>query len=182
MSLISTTTPASIHTTTKQPTKSILKQTNSNTTTSWFSKFNNNNDSKTTNANTTPTTPPISPRINSLFNSFRKQPAQQQQRLLQQKQSVDDLSILSELGPKELKRVRFPVNDMTKEYLFKREDLVTEKKNQVEIEPINIQTTGQLLTLYELLCKKKQEKTIDLVVSALIVGLSICVHFCDKND
>jgi hypothetical protein len=173
MSLISTTTTTTNNN--KQPTKSILKQANSNSNTSWFSKFNNiDSNNTTTNTNSGNTTPPISPRINSLFNSFRKQPQQQQQpaQQLQQKQSIDDFTIISQLGPKELKRVRFPVNDMTREYLFMREDLVTEKKKQVDIEPINIQTSGQLLSLYELLCRKKQEPTIDLLVSTLIVNIA----------
>jgi hypothetical protein len=152
----------------KQPTKSILKQTNLTTNTSWFSKFNNNNNSNE------PTTPPISPRINNLFSSFRKQPSQpqqQQQPTLQSKPSDDNLLILSELAPKELKRVRFPITDMTQEYLFMREDIITEKntKKQVVIEPIHIQTSAQLLSLYELVCRNKQQPTIDLVVSTLIV-------------
>jgi hypothetical protein len=147
----------------KPPPKSILKQVNTNTAnTSWFSKFNSD----------TNTTPPISPRINNLFSSFRKQqpppslpPPQQQQ----QSDISNNEEIAAELAPKELKRVRFPVVDKTTEYQFKRDDLVEEKK-EITAEPMNIQTCSQLLSVYETVCRKKQEPTIDLLVLTLAVN------------
>lgn len=136
-------------------TKSILKQNIPISNNSWFSKFENN-----ANANTNP---PNSPRINNLFNGFRKQP-----------QSENEQPIVNtELDAKELKRVRFPVTALTKEYLFMKEDPITEKKTPLAIEPINIQTLAQLLSLYELVCRNKQVQTIDLLVSTLVVNISI---------
>lgn len=155
----------------KPPPKSILKQVNTttSTTTSWFSKLNGGESI---------TAPPISPKINSFFSSFRKQqqpPSSPQAPTVPQlpprggklpsaDSDKDELAV--ELTPKEIRRVRFPVNDLTKEYQFKRDDLVQEKK-EVAAEPINIQTCSQLLSVYETLCRKKQEKTIDLLVLTL---------------
>lgn len=157
----------------KPPPKSILKQVNTttSTTTSWFSKLNSGDSI---------TAPPISPKINSFFSSFRKQqqpPSSPQAptapqlpprggKLPSADSDKDELAV--ELTPKEIRRVRFPVNDLTKEYQFKRDDLVQEKK-EVAAEPINIQTCSQLLSVYETLCRKKQEKTIDLLVLTLTV-------------
>jgi hypothetical protein len=135
----------------KQPTKSILKQNNSSTNNSWFSKFETNT--------TINTTPPISPRINNLFNGFRKQPQSEN----------EQATVSTELDAKELKRVRFPVTALTKEYLFMKEDPIIERKSPLAIEPINIQTLAQLLSLYELVCRNKQVQTIDLLVSTLVV-------------
>lgn len=159
----------------KPPPKSILKQvnTNTNTTASWFSKLNGGDSI---------TSPPISPKINSFFSSFRKQqqpPSSPQAPTSPpqlpprggKSQSADNNNndeLATELTPKEIRRVRFPVNDLTKEYQFKRNDLVEEKK-EVATEPINIQTCSQLLSVYETLCRKKQEKTIDLLVLTLTV-------------
>jgi hypothetical protein len=160
----------------KQPTKSILKQNhtiNSNTT-SWFSKFNNTattieNTATTTATAATVATSPL-PRINSLFGSFRKQ---QHQPLVDLSQhsitSQEDIAVIAELVPKEIRRVRFPVTDMTTEFLFKKEDLITDRKKQSVMEPISIQTSAQFLSLYESVCQKKQEPTIDLFISVLIV-------------
>lgn len=134
----------------KQPTKSILKQVNTqqvNNTSSWFTTQQ--------------------PRINNLFGSFRKNQEQQQQQT--QAQSQDETNTLNaELEPREIRRVRFPVTEMTVEYLFTKEELVTERKKQLPIEPMSIQTSSQLLSLYELVCRNKQEPTIDLLISTLI--------------
>lgn len=134
----------------KQPTKSILKQVNTqpvNNTSSWFTTQQ--------------------PRINNLFGSFRKNQEQQQQQT--QAQSQDEINTLNaELEPREIRRVRFPVTEMTVEYLFTKEELVTERKKQLPIEPMSIQTSSQLLSLYELVCRNKQEPTIDLLISTLI--------------
>ncbi|KAG2229426.1 hypothetical protein INT48_004937 [Thamnidium elegans] len=133
-----------------KPTKSILKQINSPGNTSWFSKFNepsNNNN----NTNTSP------PRINNLFNGFRKPQVDH-----------EEVTMATDLNPKELKRVRFPVSGIKKEFLFLKDDPIVETKKQIEIEPINIQTLAQLLSLYELVCRNKQAQTIDLLVSAMI--------------
>ncbi|GAN08442.1 hypothetical protein MAM1_0205d07954 [Mucor ambiguus] len=140
----------------KHPTKSILKQVHtqpaSNPATSWFTTQQ--------------------PRINSLFGSFRKN--QQQETLQQQQQQQGQThltemnAINAELQPRHIRRVRFPVAHMTSEYIFTKEDLITERKKQLPIEPMNIQTSSQLLSLYEFVCRNKQEPTIDLFVSALI--------------
>lgn len=136
----------------KQPTKSILKQVNTqpvNNTSSWFTTQQ--------------------PRINNLFGSFRKNQEQQQQQQQTQAQSQDETNTLNaELEPREIRRVRFPVTEMTVEYLFTKEELVTERKKQLPIEPMSIQTSSQLLSLYELVCRNKQEPTIDLLISTLI--------------
>lgn len=138
----------------KPPPRSILKRVNTNTNTSWFSKFNSD----------TTTSPP---RINNLFSSFRKQPPPS----LPPQQQVDNTheDIVTELAPRELKRVRFPIIDRTTEYQFKKGDLVEEKK-EITIEPINIQTCSQLLSVYETVCRKKQQPTIDLLVLTLAVS------------
>lgn len=136
-------------------TKSILKRSNSTSNNSWFSKLETN-----TNANTNS---PNSPRINNLFNGFRKQSQSEN----------EQPNVNSELDAKELRRVRFPVASITKEYLFMKDDPISERKSPVAIEPINIQTLTQLLSLYELLCRNKQVQTIDLLVSTLIVNTVI---------
>ncbi|RCH90169.1 hypothetical protein CU097_010450 [Rhizopus azygosporus] len=75
--------------------------------------------------------------------------------------------IINELSPKELRRVRFPVKtDLVTEYILIKEQDTLEK---VVIEPVNVQTSLQLLSLYELICKNKQEPTIDSFVSTLIM-------------
>ncbi|KAG1106640.1 hypothetical protein G6F42_016673 [Rhizopus arrhizus] len=130
----------------KQPTKSILKQAHTqsaNNAASWFTTQQ--------------------PRINSLFGGFRK--SQQQQ---EQTHSNEIGTVSAELEPRHIRRVRFPVSQMTSEYIFTKEDLVTERKKQLPIEPMNIQTSSQLLSLYEFVCRNKQEPTIDLLVSTLI--------------
>lgn len=130
----------------KQPTKSILKQAHTqpaNNAASWFTTQQ--------------------PRINSLFGGFRKNQQQQEQT------HSDEIGTVSaELEPRHIRRVRFPVSQMTSEYVFTKEDLITERKKQLPIEPMNIQTSSQLLSLYEFVCKNKQEPTIDLLVSTLI--------------
>ena len=135
----------------KQPTKSILKQVNTqpaNNTSSWFTTQQ--------------------PRINNLFGSFRKNQEQQQQQQTQAQIQDETNTLNAELEPREIRRVRFPVTEMTIEYLFTKEDLVTERKKQLPIEPMSIQTSSQLLSLYELVCRNKQEPTIDLLISTLI--------------
>jgi hypothetical protein len=135
----------------KQPTKSILKQVNTqpaNNTSSWFTTQQ--------------------PRINNLFGSFRKNQEQQQQQQTQAQIQDETNALNAELEPREIRRVRFPVTEMTIEYLFTKEDLVTERKKQLPIEPMSIQTSSQLLSLYELVCRNKQEPTIDLLISTLI--------------
>lgn len=144
-----------------KPTKSILKQINSPGNTSWFSKFNEPS-SNNNNTNTSP------PRINNLFSGFRKTQAQQSDH--------EEVTMATELNPKELKRVRFPVSGIKKEFLFLKDDPIVETKKQIEIEPINIQTLAQLLSLYELVCRNKQAQTIDLLVSTMIVSNSV-VYF-----
>lgn len=130
----------------KQPTKSILKQAHTqpaNNTASWFTTQQ--------------------PRINSLFGGFRKNQQQQEQT-----HSNEIGTVSAELEPRHIRRVRFPVSQMTSEYVFTKEDLITERKKQLPIEPMNIQTSSQLLSLYEFVCRNKQEPTIDLLVSTLI--------------
>ncbi|KAI7888801.1 uncharacterized protein EV154DRAFT_425064 [Mucor mucedo] len=131
-------------------TKSILKKKDSSSNNSWFSKLE-----PKANANVNS---PTSPRINNLFNGLRKQPQSES----------EQPNVNSELDAKELRRVRFPVASITKEYLFMKEDPITERKSPTAIEPINIQTLAQLLSLYELVCRNKQVQTIDLLVSTLI--------------
>ncbi|GAA5805982.1 hypothetical protein HPULCUR_011509 [Helicostylum pulchrum] len=137
-----------------KPTKSILKQINSPGSTSWFSKFNETSSNNNNNTNTSP------PRINNLFSGFRKTQVQQSDH--------EEVTMATELNPKELKRVRFPVSGIKKEFLFLKDDPIVETKKQIEIEPINIQTLAQLLSLYELVCRNKQAQTIDLLVSTMI--------------
>lgn len=134
----------------------LSSNTTSNTNTgnhSWFSKLNTMNDSSLNSPS-----PIISPRINNLFN-FKKQQTVQD----------DNKMINVELAPREIRRVRFPVADITTEYLFKKEDILLETKKQNKVEPSNIQTLGQLLSLYESNCRKRQEPTIDLFVATLTV-------------
>ncbi|KAI9470091.1 MAG: hypothetical protein EXX96DRAFT_391109 [Benjaminiella poitrasii] len=157
----STITATTAHT---APIKSILKQENSShssTPSSWFSKFNNSsNDSFTS-----------SPRINSLFGSFRNNSNRQQHNL-----TADDtntLAVTAELAPREIRRVRFPVADMTTEYVFSQEETIivdkeARQQQQATMEPINIRTSGQLLSLYETICRNEQKPTIDSFVSTLI--------------
>lgn len=157
----------------KQPTKSILKQNHgiNSSGASWFSKFNNNNNNTTVENSNTTTTAPL-PRINSLFGSFRKQqplPVESSQHF-QHNATQEDIALNAELVPKAIRRVRFPVTDMTTEFLFKKEDLITDRKKQTVIEPIHIQTSAQFLSLYESVCRKKQEPTLDVLVSVLIVN------------
>lgn len=135
----------------KQPTKGILRQVHtqpaSSAATSWFTTQQ--------------------PRINSLFGSFRKN--QQQESQQQQQEQTNVNAVNAELQPRHIRRVRFPVSHMTSEYVFTKEDLITERKKQLPtIEPMNIQTSSQLLSLYEFVCRNKQEPTIDLFVSTLI--------------
>ncbi|KAG1056976.1 hypothetical protein G6F43_001170 [Rhizopus delemar] len=75
--------------------------------------------------------------------------------------------IVNELSPKELRRVRFPVQtDLVTEYVLIKEEETLEK---VVTEPVHVKTSLQLLSLYELVCKNKQEPTIDAFVSTLIM-------------
>lgn len=138
-------------TATKQPTKGILRQVHtqpaSNAAASWFTTQQ--------------------PRINSLFGSFRKN-QQQEQEHQEQTHSNEMNAVNAELEPRHIRRVRFPVSHMTSEYVFTKEDLITERKKQQPTEPMNIQTSSQLLSLYEFVCRSKQEPTIDLLVSTLI--------------
>jgi hypothetical protein len=175
------------NTTLGQPTKSILKQNhtiNSNGT-SWFSKFNN-----TTIENTTPATAATAavatasplPRINSLFGSFRKQQQSSVDTSQHSATSQEDIAVIAELVPKEIRRVRFPVTDMTTEFLFKKEDLITDPKKPIVMEPVHIQTSAQFLSLYESVCRKKQEPTLDLFISTLIVNICSRKHFQQKTN
>ncbi|KAK4517589.1 uncharacterized protein ATC70_000929 [Mucor velutinosus] len=137
----------------KQPTKGILKQVHtqpaSNAAASWFTTQQ--------------------PRIHSLFGSFRKNQQQEQQQQYQEQTHSNEMNTVdAELEPRHIRRVRFPVSHMTSEYVFTKEDLITERKKQLPVEPMNIQTSSQLLSLYEYVCRNKQEPTIDLLVSTLI--------------
>ncbi|KAI8647681.1 hypothetical protein BD408DRAFT_334671 [Parasitella parasitica] len=136
----------------KQSTKSILKQAHTqpaNSAASWFTNQQ--------------------PRINNLFGSFRKNQYQQQEQQHTQAHTQNEINAVNaELTSREIRRVRFPVTEITSEYVFSKEALITERKKQLPAEPINIQTSNQLLSLYELVCRKKQEPTIDLLVSILI--------------
>ncbi|CEP06994.1 hypothetical protein [Parasitella parasitica] len=107
------------------------------------------------------------PRINNLFGNFRKNYDHQQQQTHAQAQNETN-TVSAELTTREIRRVRFPVTEITSEYVFSKEALITERKKQLSADPINIQTSSQLLSLYELVCRKKQEPTIDLLVSTLI--------------
>lgn len=123
----------------------------------WFSKLESSN----------------SPRINNLF-SFKKQAQQHPQQ--------EDNIFNVELTPREIRRVRFPVADMTTEYLFKKEDILIDSKKQNKLEPIHIQTSGQLLSLYESNCRNKQEPTIDLLITTLTVSMfPVVLHYSNKK-
>lgn len=170
----------------KQPTKSILKSMNTPSNTSWFSKFNepnqnnNNNNTTTTSTATTITAAAaaaIAPtRKNKLFNSFRNN-----NKPVIQQSDHEQITLATELTAKELKRVRFPVSGIKREFLFLKDDPIIETKKQLEIEPINIQTLSQLLSLYELVCRNKQAQTIDLLVTTLIVSLlRVYIYHCTK--
>lgn len=137
---------------------------NTNTTAnqSWFSKLNSMNESSN------PSTPIISPRINNLFNFKKQNPS------LSQEEQIFNV----ELTPREIRRVRFPVAEMTTEHLFKKDDILLETKKQDKLEPINIQTSGQLLSLYETNCRKKQEPTIDLFIATLTVNSKLKTRIC----
>ncbi|KAG1448379.1 hypothetical protein G6F56_008959 [Rhizopus delemar] len=82
-----------------------------------------------------------------------------------EQESNEDLA--NELSPKELRRVRFPVQtDLVTECILIKEEETLEK---IVSETIHVQTSLQLLSLYELVCKNKQEPTIDAFVSTLIM-------------
>lgn len=161
----------------KQPVKSILKHKSDdfvdienvnfhntlqkNAPQSWFSsKFTVLSNEMTAKSTTT--------RVNTFFGP-KKQNQQQKDNMI-------------ELGPRQIRRVRFPVTDMITEYLFTKEDIVISEKSKKKIvEPINIKTSAQLLSLYESVCRNKQEPTINLLVSTLIVIIYIShVNFVIK--
>ncbi|KAI7905585.1 uncharacterized protein BX663DRAFT_429195 [Cokeromyces recurvatus] len=137
--------------TNKYSPKSILKKGasshNHNTSNSWFSKFNNaSNDSS---------------RINSLFSGFRSSTS---------RLNGEDDNLSSELMPREIRRVRFPIHDMTTEYKFNQDETIDLNKSTLQqpTKPISIKTSSQLLSLYETICRNKQEPTIDSFVTTLI--------------
>ncbi|KAI8994629.1 hypothetical protein BDB01DRAFT_831593 [Pilobolus umbonatus] len=138
----------------RAPSKSILKSTAIAKNNSWFPKFNSISDVSN---------PGLQPRL-SLFN-FRKKPQPSFYQSEDNTQSIEDM-ISNELNHKKLKRVRFPAMEISVEYVFKKEDILD--KRDIIMEPINIQTTSQLLSLYELICRKKGEPKIELFVSTLI--------------
>ncbi|KAI8984707.1 hypothetical protein BDF20DRAFT_861298 [Mycotypha africana] len=161
----------------------------------WFTKFNsipNRDDLALAFTNTTTTnaakTTTQTHRLQSFLGSLRKvspQQQQQQQQLIKERNnnnnnssSIDEELMSKELAPRQLRRVRFPVKkNISTEYIFhKNDDTHIDKERlqrrrqeaEEEQESIHIQTAGQLLSLYESICRNKQEPTIDLLVTKLI--------------
>jgi hypothetical protein len=127
--------------------KSILKQNTLSRNNSWLSKFN---------LQETTTQP------RSFFNKVTKR--QQQEDQIEDKEQQDELS------PKELKRAHFPVAQLTTEFKFNKQDIIQSKKKVMEKDEINIQTTGQLLSVYQTACRNIQEPPLELFVSILDVS------------